>query len=159
GVWTRPYVKLILGDRRAVGEFQPRMLDHDRPAGPPVPNYFPAAVTEEEFLLARAAQGQRRTYGSPPPPARRAGQYGKLCRSLLVHARDGEGFLLHNKGTAREPELLLINATGNGGRGRSYTFPYAIFEKATLRRLREVDPRDVMPREGEGPSCADVLRT
>jgi hypothetical protein len=81
-----------------------------------------------------------------------------VFKGLLKHARDGEGFLLHNKGTGKEPELILINATGNSGRDRSYTFPYFIFEEKVLEFLREVDPRDVLPREQETPSKIEVLR-
>jgi DNA invertase Pin-like site-specific DNA recombinase len=158
GKWSRPYVALILNDRRAVGEFQPRKLDGS-PDGPPLPNYFPAAVTEEEFLLAKAGQEERR---NKDKAGRRSGprhvKYMNLFKGMLKHARDGQGFMLHNKGTEKEPELLLINTNGNEGRDRCYTFPYHIFEEAILRFLREVDPREVLPREGEAPSRADVLR-
>src|SRR5262249_10131959 len=52
GHWTRSYVGLILKDRRALGEFQPRKRDGS-PEGEPVPNYYPPAVTEEEYYAAR----------------------------------------------------------------------------------------------------------
>jgi DNA invertase Pin-like site-specific DNA recombinase len=158
GKWTRPYVALILNDRRAVGEFQPRKGE-DLPDGPPLANYLPAAVTEEEFLLARAGQEVRLNkdrLGRRSGP--RQGKYVNLFKGMLKHARDGEGFVLHNKGTGQKPELILVNATGNGGRGRYYTFPYAVFEEAVLGLLREVSPRDVLPPGGEAPSRADVLR-
>jgi DNA invertase Pin-like site-specific DNA recombinase len=158
GKWTRPYVALILNDRRAIGEFQPRK-DDDKPDGPPLSGYFPAVVSEDEFLLARAGQAERlngdakgRKLGT------RQGRYVNVFKGLLTHARDGEGFLLHNKGTKGNPQLSLINATGNGGRGRCYTFPYPVFEEAILSRLREVDPRDVLPKGKEPASKVDVLR-
>jgi DNA invertase Pin-like site-specific DNA recombinase len=158
GKWSRPYVALILNDRRAVGELQPKKADGS-PDGPPLPHYFPAAVTEEEFLLAKAGQEGRR---NKDKAGRKSGprdvKYMNLFRGMLKHARDGEGFVLHNKGTAKKPALLLINVGGADGRGRSYTFPYYVFEEAVLRFLHEVDPKDVLPKEGEAASRADVLR-
>ncbi|HJT77714.1 MAG TPA: recombinase family protein, partial [Gemmataceae bacterium] len=55
--WHKGYVGKILKDRRAVGEHQPRK--GGRPDGDSIPDYFPAAVTEEEWLAARA--------GAEPP--------------------------------------------------------------------------------------------
>jgi DNA invertase Pin-like site-specific DNA recombinase len=158
GKWTRPYVALILNDRRAVGEYQPRKLDGS-PDGPPIAGYFPAAVTEDEWLLARAGQEWRLGKDKKGRAiAARQGKYVNVFKGLLKHARDGEGWVLHNKGTAATPELVLINATGEGGRGRNYTFPYTAFEEGILGLLREVKPEDVMPRKDVGPSRAEVLR-
>jgi DNA invertase Pin-like site-specific DNA recombinase len=152
GKWTRPYISLILNDRRATGEFQP--MKAGKPDGSPLPGYFPAVVTEDEFSLARAAQGCRRSGGKPT----RQGKHVNVFRGLLIHARDGEGFMLHNKGTTAEPQHILVNAKGNGGRDRCYTFPYPIFEEAILKQLREIKPEDVLPRQDEAPSRVDVLR-
>jgi DNA invertase Pin-like site-specific DNA recombinase len=159
GNWTRAYVALILRDRRAMGEFQPHKAD-DTPEGPPLENYFPAAVSEDEFLLARAGQEERRNrdkrgYQTGP----RDSKYVNLFKGLLTHARDGEGWLVHNKGTKDRPELLLVTAKGNGGRcERTYTFPYALFEEGVLALLREVDPRQVLPRDGQTASRVDEYR-
>src|SRR5262249_45946400 len=79
-------------------------------------------------------------------------------KGMLLHARDGEPFRCHNRGTAAAPNLFLANATGLVGRGRCYLFPYLTLEAEVLRHLREIDPRDVLPRGGKGPSAADVLR-
>jgi DNA invertase Pin-like site-specific DNA recombinase len=157
GKWTRPYVALILNDRRAVGELQP--LKDGKPDGPPIRGYYPSVITEDEFNLARAGQEQRNGKDRlGRAKVSRQVKYVNVFKSLLTHARDGEGFVLNNKGTAEEPELILINLTGNEGRSRCYTFPYPVFEEAVLGLLREVNPRDVMPREDEGPSRAEVLR-
>jgi hypothetical protein len=59
GRWTRAYVALLLGDRRVLGEHQPRLRD-GTPDGKPIPGYFPAVVGEEEFYAARGAAGLRR---------------------------------------------------------------------------------------------------
>lgn len=154
GHWTRPYVSLILNDERAMGTFQPRKLDGSAD-GPPLVGYYPAVVSQEEFHLARAGQ-ERRVKGRGKGP--RQSKYVNLFKGLLRHVRDGEGFILHNKGTKDNPELVLVNASGEGGREKCYTFPYHIFEQCVLQMLREVNPQDVLPGESKKPSRIDVLR-
>ena len=55
GKWVKGYIGRILRDRRAVGEYQPRKGKRREPDGDPVPNYFPAVISEEEFFAARRA--------------------------------------------------------------------------------------------------------
>src|SRR5262249_28024640 len=77
---------------------------------------------------------------------------------LLVHARDGEGFTLHNRGTADRPQLVHTNQAGEGGHAPYYRVPYLPFETALLGELTEINPKDVMPREdGKGPDKVKVL--
>jgi DNA invertase Pin-like site-specific DNA recombinase len=57
--WSRSYVGKLLTDRRALGEFQPRLRD-GTPDGPPVPGYYPAVVEEAEFHAARGGAADRR---------------------------------------------------------------------------------------------------
>ncbi len=158
GKWSRPYVRNILQDRRAVGEYQPRKMD-GTPDGTPLPNFYPAAVSETEYLLARAGQDERmgRDKRGSVIVARQV-KYVNLFRNLLKHARDGEGWMLHNKGNSKKPELLLINGGGNQGRGPCYTFPYPVFETAILDLLAEVKPEEVFPDGKEAPSTAEVIR-
>jgi DNA invertase Pin-like site-specific DNA recombinase len=155
--WTRPYVNKLLTDRRVLGELQPRRED-GTPDGPVIPDYYPRVISEEEYLLARAGQeGRRGKGGSRKGPRDR--KYVNVFQSLLRHARDGESFYLHNRGTGAKPLLVLTSGAGMSGRtARTYTFPYPILEEAVLSLLPEIDPRDVLPREKDTPSKADVLR-
>jgi DNA invertase Pin-like site-specific DNA recombinase len=158
GTWTKPYVALLLRDRRVLGELQP--MKGDKPDGAPLVGYYPAVVTEEQFALARAANEGRRnkdTLGRRSGP--RDGKYVNVFKSMLTHARDGTGFLLHNKGSGAEPELILITAESNGGRGpRGYTLPYLIFEEQVLGLLKEIDPASVLPEKTAVVSSAGVIR-
>jgi hypothetical protein len=157
GRWSKAYVALMLRDRRTVGEYQP--YKGNDPAGSPLANYFPAAITEDEFNLARAAQEQRCNRDAIGRRlAARQGKYVNVFRGMLTHARDGEGILLHNKGTGAKPDLILINTRGNEGRSKSYTFPYPIFEERVLKMIREVDPTSVLPRTSPVVSRVDALR-
>jgi DNA invertase Pin-like site-specific DNA recombinase len=59
GRWARTYIAMILNDRRALGELQPRRSD-GTPDGDPIPGYFPAVITEREWQAARAGATLRR---------------------------------------------------------------------------------------------------
>jgi DNA invertase Pin-like site-specific DNA recombinase len=150
--WTAPYIAKILKDRRALGEYQPRHTD-DTPDGPVIVNYYPVVITEEEYNLARAAQGERRGRGG-----RRDRRYVNIFQSLLIDASDDDGYFLHNHGTGERPQLVLVNAAGMAGRAATRTFPYDIFETAILKELAEVKPAEVLPKTTGKPSAAEVLR-
>jgi DNA invertase Pin-like site-specific DNA recombinase len=155
GVWTKPYVSNLLRDRRVLGELQ--LLKGGKPDGAPLVGYYPAAVEPDLFALARAAQEKRDTM--KPHRGTRESRYVNLFKGLLTHARDGEGIRLENKGTSKEPALLLVNATVIEGRGDEfYSIPYYGFEECVLRLLREVDPASVIPDTDKAPSSATVLR-
>jgi hypothetical protein len=57
--WASCSIGFILTDRRALGEYQPCKTGRV-PDGPVIPNYYPAAVSEQEYLAARAGMTQRR---------------------------------------------------------------------------------------------------
>jgi DNA invertase Pin-like site-specific DNA recombinase len=163
GRWQRPYVALLLNDRRVLGEFVPHKAGGEKvrgvAAGAPIENYFPAVISAAEFDLARSGQERRDTAGETRGKVcRGAGKYVNVFRGLLRHATDGGGMLLQNKGTAASPNIVLINTSGIGGHAPCRTFPYFTFESAVLKMLLEVDPKDVMPQEDATPSRLTVLR-
>jgi DNA invertase Pin-like site-specific DNA recombinase len=162
GRWTVPYIANLLNDRRAVGEAQ-FYKGTGEPDGKPLAGYFPAAVSEEEYQLARAAQESRLgTDAKGRALVPRQSRYVNVFKGLLTHARDGAGMALHNHGQARDgTRLVLMNsaAVGASGRNRTFTFPYHVFEQAVLGLLREVDPAEVLPRPAEERDRLAVLRS
>jgi DNA invertase Pin-like site-specific DNA recombinase len=138
--WLRTYIGRILGDRRALGEFQPgHRYTHrgDRKDGDPIPGYFPAVVTEAEWLAARAGAGQRRFKPG------RIGARVNLFAGLLKDARDGMGFWRLPPGPKR-PEAVLANNGSHEGVSQYRSFPEATFERAILSCLAEIDPHEIL---------------
>jgi hypothetical protein len=154
GKWTVPYIGKILTDRRALGELQPRRAD-GTPDGPPLARYYPRVITDDEFNLACAGQAGRRS-GTVRTRDRR---HVNVFQSLLVNARDGEGFFLQKHGTRTQAQLILVNSASSAGRAPTQTFPYDVFEQAILSHLAEIKVEDVLPRQkAQKPSAAEVLR-
>lgn len=141
GEWSVSYLADLIADRRAVGEYQPRTRGR-KPDGDPIPNYFPAAVTEEEWLLARAAIGSRTSAKT------RTGKYVNIFAGLLTHARDGTGMLAVTK--VKPLRRMLANYRGVTGKATNYSFPFPVFEDSILKKLREIDPQKILNGD-EGP--------
>jgi hypothetical protein len=143
GRWTRSYVGLILKDRRALGEFQPRKGDGS-PDGEPIQGYYPAAVTEQEFFAARAGAGSRRQKPG------RAGNRVELFSGLLRNARDGDSYYVATRTDGGKHTRVLLNANAAEGRATCWSFPLATFEAAVLGLLAEIDPHEILNGD-DGP--------
>jgi DNA invertase Pin-like site-specific DNA recombinase len=140
--WNRSYVSYILRDRRALGEFQPR--SHGKPSGEPIPDYYPAVVTEEQWVAARAGAGRAGHLRG------RTGAYVDIFRGLVKSARDGSAYYNDVAPGPDGPRRLLRNLSGVEGRGSIVSFPADTFEWAVLTLLRELRPGDVFPEEDAG---------
>jgi DNA invertase Pin-like site-specific DNA recombinase len=141
GGWRRSYAWHILHDRRALGEHQPRHRNKS-PDGDPIPNYYPAVVTQREWDVCRGAARGRKTRTG------RGDQHINLFQGLLKDARSGAGYYSNSRqnGARTSSHRVLVNFDGREG-GRLHSFPEQVFEEAVLGLLREVDPSAVTGRE------------
>lgn len=143
--WSRSYLNRILNDRRVLGELQPRTGRGTRLDGEVVPNYFPAIVSEAQWLAARV--GQEHRYKTRGRPAREVNVFA----GLLTNARTGDAYYRATRPTGsndkRRFQKLLINRDAIEGRAEMHSFPFDTFEKAILSCLREVDPRELLDGE------------
>jgi DNA invertase Pin-like site-specific DNA recombinase len=150
--WPRSYVAKLLFNRAVLGEYQPYTGrgPKRKPDGKPIPRYYPRIVSEQEWYAARDAM------------ARRRGKVGRLGNEdgivthlnifagLLFDARDGGS--IQRTSTGRETGdgeryLLRSYKALQGVKGsRLVSFPATTFEQAILSCLREIDPRDILPR-------------
>jgi DNA invertase Pin-like site-specific DNA recombinase len=154
GTWNRSYVSLILRDRRATGELQPRRgKDKD---GEAIPAYYPAVVTEDEWHAARAGMTQRRRN-----PGRTGKSHVNIFAGLMRHARDGDTYMMTQRlsrapGKPTTKYAVLVNGNGDQCKTTGYSIPYLPFEDAILSRLREIDPHDILNGDS-GPDETLVL--
>jgi DNA invertase Pin-like site-specific DNA recombinase len=177
--WDRSYVARLLRNRAARGEYQPmafvipekfRLPDGKAKAGwdgnkvrvkdgEPVKDYFPAAVTEEEYNAARAGAEGRKHQRQPRGDDAKLNLFARLVRD----AKDGSAFFL----TARPKRsghrqtggnnYVLQNLASTRGESPCRSLPYDVFEEAVLRLLREVDPKAVVKGKGTAPDAVVVL--
>lgn len=152
GVWCRSYIAVILKDRRAVGEFQPRDRA-GRADGTPIAGYFPAVVSEEDWLAARSATATRRQPGTTKGRAG-AGMHN-IFAGLVTDARDGGSYYAVQRLDSGPKRWVLINTRSAEGRATCVSFPLEAFEQGVLSQLREIDPRDII--ETSAPSNTATL--
>lgn len=150
GRWTRSNVANILKDRRAIGEFQPRLRD-GTPDGTPLPNYYPPVVTEQEWLAARAGAAQRRQRPG------RTGKHVNVFAGLVKDARDGGSYYCATRTDSSKHTRVLINTNAAEGRSATASFPFATFERAVLAALREVPLSEVVGTNNKGPDVKAIL--
>ena len=155
GRWRDSYVLQILTNKAVIGEFQPGMRDEAGrkvPCGPPIKNYFPAVVSEDEFYEVQA--GMKARY-------RAAGRPGEhetnLFTGIVYHAVDRTRMSVHTfrqatrRGGETQPYRYITSgavAAGATRRGNGMSFPYPPFEQAVLQALSELTPDDVMGEKG-----------
>jgi DNA invertase Pin-like site-specific DNA recombinase len=141
--WPRSYVAKILANPAVIGQYQPYTGRgrKRKPDGEPIPDYYPAIVSEQDFYAARAALANRRN---------KAGRIGKACvnvfANLLHDARDGGTFLRVNKGK-KGSGVALAPYKATQGVGKYVAFPFDVFERAVLSCLREIDPGEILPKK------------
>lgn len=75
-IWHASYIRKVLNSKTVIGEFQP-MKDNE-PVGDPMPDYYPAIISEEIYYQAKKAQKQRRTDNTS------AGRKGKSFSNLFT---------------------------------------------------------------------------
>jgi DNA invertase Pin-like site-specific DNA recombinase len=152
--WPRSYVAKLLADRRPVGEYQPYKGRGPKraPDGAPVPGYYPAILTEEEWFAARAGLAGRRGKAG-----RAANDRTNIFAGLLRDALDGGALHLSDKGSRGGRQLVSYQAAGGVDGPHSSRFPLPTFEAAVLALLREVDPGSILPRGDGGADKALVL--
>jgi DNA invertase Pin-like site-specific DNA recombinase len=146
GKWVDSYVAAVLANRAVVGEYQPFRRERGKrvPDGEPVPSYYPAVISEREFDAVRACIQCRKGKPGRPPTGKL-----NLFTRLLHCARHGGTICLRKSRRKGGGHMRILAPTKArlGLAGRQISFPADAFERAILSRLREIDPREILPRD------------
>jgi DNA invertase Pin-like site-specific DNA recombinase len=132
GRWNRTYLGMILRDRRAVGELE---------AADGTLVRIPAAVTEQQWLAARAGRD-----GRQGRPGREAKQRPNLFVHLLHDALTGSSYVIHASGH-HAPAPVLVTSDNQERRSPCHSFPLETFEAAILTHLSEINPAQILRQE------------
>jgi DNA invertase Pin-like site-specific DNA recombinase len=149
GMWSRAYVTLILKDRRAMGEYQPRHRD-GKPAGAAVVGYYPPAVSEEEWSAARSGAGSKKK----PAPMGRVGDHVNIFGGLLRNAREGDAYYMGTRTHKGKYRRVLVSKNMMENGSKVYGFNFDFFEEAVLSLLKEIAPGEVL---GDAPGQDEII--
>jgi len=152
GKWYQGHVAHILRTRAVLGEHQP-YTEHGQekrtPVGDPIPNYYPAVVTEDVYNAAQGAMAGRTHLAGRNPKKNTS-----LFRGILRDARRGGTIGLSSGGKKGEPRHHFYANSDRIAGEQQKNFPAESFEAAILTKLREIDPREVV---GESAAADRVL--
>ena len=145
--WNQSYIHYLLNTRAVLGEYQPMKGrgGERKPDGPPIMGYFPVVIEDEELWHAARASAALRK-GRPSRSGKR--NCIRIFSGLLRDAGDGRLIRVVNKGTKKAGGPRLAPRSG-----KYVTFPLDAFEKAIKEKLREIDPRELLPRADGGPAA------
>jgi DNA invertase Pin-like site-specific DNA recombinase len=138
--WASSYVAKILSNKAVLGDYQPftGRASKRKKTGDPVKDYYPAIIDENTFYLARAAAKVRRIETGP-----KVSEVRNLFTGILHDARDKCSLSYRGGSDASSPSLVSYKAIQ--GDGTYVGFPYAAFESAILKTLREVSASELRP--------------
>ena len=136
--WCNSYVNLITINRAVLGEFQPHQMINGKrvPAGPSIPNYFPAIVDHDLFYRAQALRQRRKTSGRG-----RKGKYvSNLFTRLATCAYCHSPMRFENKGHGPKGGTYLCCDNSRRGLGcEPVGWRYDEFEASFLAFVKELD--------------------
>lgn len=147
--WSDPFLGKVLRGRQVLGEYHPHEDEHGdrRPVGDPITGYYPAVITEEEWLRTQAAIESR-----SGKRGRRGRDVCNLFVGLAYEAASKTRLRIRSKqarlkdGSKRKHPYLTVQATGGP------SIPYWEAEECildTLAMLRTADVLDSTNRESE----------
>lgn len=146
GHWTPSFLREAMRGRGLLGEYQPheKQEGRRRAVGSPIPGYYPALLTEEEWSeLQRAIVGRRhRRCGRPPK------REPNLFTGLVYDAVSRRPMSLRLTGHAEGngPRYRRLSVSGGGRRVSRVT--YGAFEDAVLQTVAMLRPEDVLESDG-----------
>ncbi len=142
--WFPSYIDKIVKSRALIGEFQPKHAAHGKriPAGEPIFDYFPRAISDERFALLQQLISER--------GKKAGGNRGKLfsnlftgfvkcayCGSNMVHVNKGED--RRRKVDSRKNRFLVCSKAKRGAGCYYLPWTYDDLEEAFIRHAKGID--------------------
>jgi len=135
--WNLAYIAKILTSRHVIGELQPfsSVGGEREEVGDPIRDYFPMVVSEEKFLLARAAIAGRRISGA----GRKGSSHANLFSRIIRCGNCGGAMVFRPRGAKGKGADMLRcqNSYQNKGCKRP-GWGYREFEEAFYQFVKEV---------------------
>lgn len=144
--WHRSYIAKILTNRAVLGEFHPTELISGKRTiiEDPIASYFPPVITEEKFLLARAAI-TRRTNNNR---GRKGVNFSNILSGFTFCGRCGSRMALRNRGPLPKGGKWLVcsNKQVSGG-CNAPEWKLNDVEENLFKHIREVSFHDLLSND------------
>ncbi|MGA3116967.1 MAG: recombinase family protein [Syntrophobacteraceae bacterium] len=157
--WWPSYVTKILHNREVLGEYQlyKKVNGKRQPIGPPIRNYFPAIITEEDFYRVQEQFKSNKVQSADGRFIGQGGQVGPVSNLFTHIARCGYcGSTLQyvNKGKWR----YLACGSALRRAGCDYlSIPYKEIEDVVLKYCKGLNPAEILPGREEAENLMRAL--
>lgn len=137
GRWSLTAIQHLIWNDAVLGTYTPcsgKGADR-RPRGEPIPGYYPQVVDHDVVARARAAVVQRRTGAS-------SGRKGKTYSNIfsgMIYCVCGAKMRIRDRGPKGGRRLACTSVVEGGGCHHRRSFGYAVFERAFLKHVTEID--------------------
>jgi DNA invertase Pin-like site-specific DNA recombinase len=144
--WSAASVNRVLTSKAVYGYYQPHKGSQKKktrkPVGDPIPNYYPAIVSEEDYYRCQQAMQARRHVTSPGIK-----RTANLFTRLAICPRCGGNMVAINGG----PQSTMKFRCSNAARHVCVKagIQYSTVEKAILASLKEIDPKELIPTKNK----------
>lgn len=142
-IWYKSYINKIIFNRAVIGEFQPhKMIKGKRVAdGEAIKEYFPAAITESELLLAHAAIQKRTKQGK----GRNGKSFSNLFTKLAFCGHCSSAMIVRNRGVLPKGGKTFICSNKHHGKSCiQQSWKHNEVENAVFKHLHEVNFSDIL---------------
>ncbi len=160
--WHASYIRKLLSNRALIGEFQPHKLEptdglggpnartlkrRRRPYGPPIPDYFPALLSEDQFAVLQAEIAKRGTKVG----GRRGADFANLFMGLLRCGYCDGPMVYINKGAdtrrnrdSRRNRFFVCSTARRGLGCHKVPWVYHEFEESFFAHATKTDFTDFL---------------
>lgn len=146
GAWERSYVKKLLNSVSVLGTYQPHSGSRGpnrKTDGEPIPNFYPAVISEQLWHEAHAAM-KNRGRRSGRPSKQQPNPFAGLLRCALDDCQ------LHVAGSRGHKYLVSANALQKTKGAEWRAFPLEVFTSSVLNELAELKAADLFSDPGAG---------
>lgn len=160
--WHRSTIEKIVTNRSVLGEFTPHFgRNHSdqskrKPAGEPVPNYYPAIISEDVFHAAQSAMKTRRLTTKGGPSTRIANLFTGILKS-----QNGFPYVIIDKGSGMQ---MVCSGEARGlvkrplGLPSYVAFSYLSFEAAFLELCSGLTANDLYPKRAKNDKAQKLAQ-
>ena len=141
--WQQSYIKKIMNNPAVHGEYQPHtLIDGKRvPVGEVIPNYFPAVISKDRFLLAQARVAERKIKGG----GRKGEQFSNIFTKLLRCGKCKSSVVFRNKGKPpKGGKYLICYSSARKSGCNCPAWRYDDFEESFFKWVVEVPFEDIL---------------
>ena len=136
--WEKSTITNILTSPAIFGVYQPHTKHKEikrRPAGDPVPDYFPAIIDEQTYLRIQKGRKSRRILGM----GRKGNSYSNLFTKIAVCGECGQPMLFEKKGQPPRSYKYFYCRGYRRQKCDAKPWRYDLFERAFLTHVKDLD--------------------